>query len=232
MCVNAFPLTGGNGIVNATVYGVRANDDGGHTQFIVDMSATHSAKNPNPDYLVELIDSDDQVHGTFDTGDNFGRGYGHNYNGSVRGTLMFSVPKDTIIKRLKITPDESDPFSIDWSGAPETSADGIIMAFYSGQRVFPQSDYQEDDKYEYQWIFDLKITNAKNTTLLFSSADFAFRDNNGWIYTADKEFPDREIKMLPDESLRFSITFGDVGEFARPTEIIFNNVTMDVGAWV
>jgi hypothetical protein len=229
---DAFPLTGGNGVVTATVYGVAAESGSSHTQFRIDMSATHPAKNPNPDYLVELVDSEDRVHGTFDEGDNFGRGYDNHYNGSVRGTLVFTVPQDAIIKRLKITPDNSDPFSIDWNGVPRTSANGITMQFYNGQRVFPQPNHGEDNKYEYQWIFDIKVTNTKNTTLSFSPGDFAFRDNNGWIYIADKGFPAREIKMLPNESLRFPITFNNIGEFARPSEIIFNNVTMDIGAWV
>ena len=101
------------------------------------------------------------------------------------------------------------------------SANGITMAFYSGQRM-PS---------ERQWIFDIKVTNTKNTTLSFSTEDFALRDNNGWIYIVDS--PDsREMKLLSNESLRFPITFNDVGEFARPSEILFDNVTMDIGAWV
>ena len=234
ICVSAFPLTGGNGIVNATVYGVASESDESNTQFRIDMSATRPARSPNDDYLVQLVDSEDRIHETFDNAGNhnFGGGYVNHYNGSVRGTLVFTVPQDAIIKRLKITPDNSDPFSIDWNGVPRTSADSITMQFYNGQRVFPQPNHGEDNKYEYQWIFDIKVTNTGNTTLSFSPGDFAFRDNNGWIYTADKGFPAREIKMLPNESLRFPITFNNIGEFARPSEIIFNNVAMDIGAWV
>lgn len=222
----AFPLTGGNGIVNATVYGVATESGSSHTQFRIDMSATRMS--PNYNYLVELVDSEDRVHGTSEEGNNFGGGYlvaGEKVlrnNGSVRGTLVFTVPNDVIIKRLKITPDKCDPFSIDWNGLPVTSANGITMTFYSGQRTSSGS----------QWIFDIKVTNTENTTMSFSPGDFAFRDNNGWIYIADKGFPAREIKMLPNESLRFPITFNNIGEFARPSEIMFNGVTMDIGAWV
>lgn len=231
ICVGAFPLTGGNGIVNATVYGVASESDESNTQFRIDMSATHPARSPNDDCLVQLVDSEDRIHETFDNAGNhnFGGGYGNHYNGSVRGTLVFTVPKDVVIKRLKITPDNSDPFSIDWNGVPRTSSDGITMGFYNGQRASPESVFENE--YEYQWIFDIKVTNTENTTLSFSTGDFALRDNNDWVYTADRG-SSREIKLLPDESLRFPITFIGVGEFARPSEIIFNNVTMDIGAWV
>lgn len=231
--VRAFPLTGGNGIVNATVYGVTAESDESNTQFRIDMSAIRMS--PNNNYLVELVDSEDRVHGTSEEGNNFGGGYlvaGEQVlrnNGSVRGTLVFTVPRDVIIKRLKITPDNSDPFSIDWNGVPRTSSDGITMGFYSGQRRSPESVLENE--YEYQWIFDIKVTNTENTTLSFSTGDFALRDNNHWVYTAEKG-SSREIKLLPNESLRFPITFIGVGEFARPSEILFNNVTMDIGAWV
>lgn len=242
ICVDAFPLSGGNGIVNATVYGVTTESGSSYTNFHIDMSATHLGLNNG--YLVELVDSEDRVHGTGTSTKNFGFGYRDadkqvvRNNNSIRGTLEFVVPKDAIIKRLKITPvvpknaiikikslkitpDDLDPFSIDWNGVPITSANGITMAFYSGQRM-PS---------ERQWIFDIKVTNTKNTTLSFSTEDFALRDNNGWIYIVDS--PDsREMKLLSNESLRFPITFNDVGEFARPSEILFDNVTMDIGAWV
>jgi hypothetical protein len=224
-CVDAFPLSGGNGIVNATVYGVTTESGSSYTNFHIDMSATHLGLSNG--YLVELVDSEDRVHGTYEDGTNFGFGYRDadkrvvRNNNSIRGTLEFVVPKDAIIKRLKITPDDLDPFSIDWNGVPITSANGITMAFYSGQRM-PS---------ERQWIFDIKVTNTKNTTLSFSTEDFALRDNNGWIYIVDS-LDSREMKLVPNESLRFPITFNDVGEFARPSEILFNNVTMDIGAWV
>jgi len=225
ICVDAFPLSGGNGIVNATVYGVTTESGSSYTNFHIDMSATHLGLSNG--YLVELVDSEDRVHGTYEDGTNFGFGYRDadkrvvRNNNSIRGTLEFVVPKDAIIKRLKITPDDLDPFSIDWNGVPITSANGITMAFYSGQRM-PS---------ERQWIFDIKVTNTKNTTLSFSTEDFALRDNNGWIYIVDS-LDSREMKLVPNESLRFPITFNDVGEFARPSEILFNNVTMDIGAWV
>jgi hypothetical protein len=227
-CADGFPLTSGNGIVSATVYGVTAENGAINTYFRIDMSATHSTQDPNDDYLVELVDSEDRVHETFEAGDhNFG-GNGPRYNGSVRRTLVFAVPKDTVIKRLKITPDASDPFSIDWNGVPKTSANDITMSFYNGQRIPPQRDL---DEYEYQWILDIKVTNNDNTTLSFSTKDFALKDQNGWVYAAEEVYA-RGIKLLPNESLRFPITFNDVGEFARPSAIMFHNVTMDIGAWV
>jgi len=230
-CVSAFPLSGGNGIVNALVFGVTSESDESNTQFYIDMCVTDIATPayPGNNYFVELVDSEDRIHETSSSGANFG-GYGHIYGNLVRDTLAFTVPKDAIIKRLKITPNQatkSDPFSIDWNGVPEISSDGVIMKFYSGQRISPK--YYDG---QYQWVFDIKLTNTGNTTLTFSTKDFYFEDNNDWIYGADKDA--REIKLSPNETLRFPITFTGIGEFSRATKIIFRdeNVSMDIGAWV
>jgi hypothetical protein len=65
--------------------------------------------------------------------------------------------------------------------------------------------------------------------MAFSANDFTFKDGNNWVYRAVND--DREQKLLANESLRFPVTFVNVGEFSKPSEIIFENVSMDIGAW-
>lgn len=209
----AFPLTGSNGVVNATVYGVSEGKsiNGESIVYYIDMSADERDY-----YSVVLVDSEDIAHGNAQTNDglpNFNSMSGskydkiHAYNGAFRDTLEIPVSEGTIIKRLKITPGSSDPFSIDWNGVPETTEDGIKLQFYSGK-----SEYSGDGKYT--WIFDLKVTNLRNETLTLPS--FSMKDSTGWVYKGTNA----RDKLLADESLRFLVTFQDIGASSRPTELI------------
>ena len=240
MC-SAFPLSGGNGVDNATVFGVskvEASDVMHSGAYIyVDMCASGGDA-----YRIELIDSEDRAYVSHD---DFGSGWNIGYpgsdspenNGSFRKTLVFETQKDTIIKRLKVTPRaSSDPFSIDWNGVPRISANGIAIEFYRGDRraMFDEPGYSLPDPWTsdsrlYKWIFDIKLTNTNSATMAFSANDFTFKDGNNWVYRAVND--DREQKLLANESLRFPVTFVNVGEFSKPSKIIFENVSMDIGAW-
>lgn len=242
-CVSAFPLTGGNGIVNATVYGVTEKEsvNGDGIIYYIDMSADE-----DDIYSIVLVDSEDIAHGNSQTSDgspNFMADSGskyditHIYNGSFRDTLKIPVPEGTVIKRLKITPRSSDPFSIDWDGVPEVSAEGVKLQFYSGK-----SEYTGEGKST--WVFDLKVTNLGNDTITLPS--FFLMDTTGWGYGGTNA----RDKLLSSESLRFLVTFRDIGASSRPSTLIFNmkppvtfenaeelqsnvyeDATMDIGAW-
>ena len=254
--VDAFPLSGGNGIVNATVYGVTEKEtvNGDGTIYCIDMSADAGSKDSWYSYFVVLIDSEDKAYGpspssgamtNFDSGD-----IAHladlALNGyKFRDTVKIAVPEGTVIKRLKITPDEAvpksiitEPFSIDWDGVPEISAQDIKLQFYSGQ-----SERISDGKYK--WVFDVKVTNLGNETV--TAPSFSMLDTSGWIYKGSSP----RDKLLPGEALRFDVVVGGVGAFSRPSELVFNmmppvtfdnaeelqsktyeDASMDIGAWV
>ena len=247
--VDAFPLTGGNEIVNATVYGVteRETVNGDGTIYCIDMSADAGSKDSRRYYSVILVDSEDKAYGPSPSSGamaNFNSGEEAHLadlalNGyKFRDTVQLAVPKGTIIKRLKITPDNSDPFSIDWDGVPEVSAQGIKLQFYNGQ-----PEYTSDGTYS--WVFDVKVTNTGNETV--TAPSFSMLDESGWIYKGSS----LRDKLLPGEALRFDVVVKDVGAFSRPSELIFNmmppvtfdnaeelqsktyeDASMDIGAWV
>lgn len=243
--VDAFPLTGGNGVVNATVYGVTEKGAINSDEMIyyIDMSANKGER-----YSIVLVDSEDIAHGNSQTVDgmsNFEENSGskyditHVYNGSFRDTLQIPVQKGTVIKRLKVTPGASDPFSIDWNGVPEISADGVRLQFYSGK-----SEYTGDGKFA--WTFDLKVTNLRNDTI--NTPSFSMEDTSGWIYIGSTTGD----KLVDGEALRFPVKFSDVGASSRPSKLIcdltpptlgglgeeqnttnaYGTVTMDIGGWV
>ena len=221
-CANAFPLSGGNGVANATVYGVTTEGP----NYFVDMSV-HPYSGF---YHVELIDSEDRASGSLQFPAAGSSGVID--QGSERDTLAFNVPAigpdKAIIKRLKITPFDSDPISIDWKGAPEVSANGIKLVFYSGKRTAEAGA-------KYAWDFDLKITNLGQETLeVPQTGGFTLKDTSGWVYGSGDSTrrSDLEEKLLPNESLRLNVHFDQVGAFSRPAEIAFDGVSMDIGAWV
>lgn len=225
MTANAFPLSGGNGKCSATVYGVLTNPGSG---FSIDMSFFRGvyvgdpvhANDATTDPTYQLIDSDDKAYEGF-----VGLGGASKYNGSVRETVDFKVPDGTIIKRLKITPVDSDPFSIDWNGVPEVDGNGIAMRFYG---ITLQSSRASSTL-----VCDIKVTNTDKTNTLtlgdgITADNFMLKDTNGWVYSTSI-YPAQ--KLLPNESLRLPIRFGSVGLFSRPAEISFKGVSMDIGAW-
>lgn len=246
---DAFPLTNGNGFVNATVYGVTERDsiNGDGIVYCIDMSADAGDKDSRHYYSVVLVDSEDRAYGP-----SLSEGAMANFNSAntvhladlalnnykFRDTVQLAVPKGTIIKRLRITPDDSDPFSIEWDGVPEVSAQGIKLQFYNGQ-----SKRESDGKYT--WTFDVKVTNIGNETVI--APGFSMKDESGWIYKGSSQ----RDRLLPGEALRFNVAFKDTGAFSHPSELIFNmtppatfsgtpetqsrtyeDATMNIRAWV
>lgn len=57
------------------------------------------------------------------------------------------------------------------------------------------------------------------------------KDTTGWGYTAHWGNGETK-KLLPGEAIRFTVDFKYVGEFSRPSELIFRDLTMNVEAWI
>ncbi len=51
------------------------------------------------------------------------------YKGSIRDMLLFDVPKDIIIRSLRIVPSHSDPFYINWIDMPEVTDHNCTLRF-------------------------------------------------------------------------------------------------------
>lgn len=218
---SAFPLTGSNGVVNATVYGVVK----GGSNLYLDMSASDKDSK-----IFELIDSEDRVYGSLKS---FGepRTACYFYNGSIRDTIAFSIPESVEIKRVKVTPTKSDPFMIEWTGVPESRGSGIMLKFY-GATSESMNGPTHVERHLYKWTFDIKITNSGDGILSFETGEIMLKDTVGWIYS-DRGIGGGETKkLLPGESIRFPLEFNRIGEFSRPSELIFRDLTMNIEAWI
>jgi hypothetical protein len=216
----AFPLHGGNGIVNATVYGVMKYEYG--NGLYVDISASDV-----DEYDVELIDSDNDPHSG-----NSGpyRSTLHwfptetKYKESIRDMLLFDVPKDIIIKRLRIVPSHSDPFYIDWTGTPEAIDRNVTLRFYGA--TFEPNGMRWRQGY---WNLDVNITNSANQTAEYNSSNFALVDQFGWVYPGEEG---ELLQKIPTgESMRFNVKVPFVSEISRPMAILFNGMKLDISAW-
>jgi len=216
----AFPLYGGNGIVNATVYGVMKYEygDGLYT----DISASDVDV-----YDIELIDNDNNTYN-----DNSGP-YRSTLNGfptetrskgSVRDMLLFDVPNDIIIKRLRIVPSHSNPFCINWTGMPEATGRNTTLRFYGATYEPNGMRWRQGN-----WNLDLNITNRANQTAEYNSSGFALIDQFGWVYSGEEG---DVLKKIPaGESMRFNVKVPFVSEISSPIAIRFKDMLLDISAW-
>jgi hypothetical protein len=216
---SAFPLSGGNGAVDATVFGVVKSDGSlaADNTILMDLAIHENVSTP-PSMNFQLIDSDDKAYATKEwiPIDNI-----NNPDSKYRTVIQFQVPKGAIIKRLKITPETSDPFSVDWEGVPEASNDNTTMKFYGSSIAYVGSMLKK------RMVFDVKLTNTGQETLTYGTKEFMIIDQFGWAYEASGT---DAAKLLPDESLRFNV---DVNMFqlSRPITLVFKGMEMDISSW-
>lgn len=225
---SAFPLSGGNGQVNATVFGVVQTGD----LIEVDMALYYRDSGS----IIQLIDSDDKIYPTdsnpFDWSASAKGPTQPIFTNYRRETVLFHVPADVILKRIRITPAASEPFSnpfsVDWTGVPEVSDNKTSIKFY-GHSSETKSDPYASDLYRKpeKQTFDVKLTNKGNETMEYSGNDFSITDQFGWIFICTN-IPTG--KLLPGESLRFDVDV-DMYKLSRPITLSFRGLKMDISAW-
>lgn len=238
-----FPLTGGNGIINASVLGMCLENG----YIIIDVISS--------DYLndVTLVDSDDNFYGDERAGY---PGYDRTSIGAYspneyakrhalnRNIWTIPVPQNVQLKQVRITPSTGDPFLIDLNGknkSPDTamnfsrannspksdqdtaSSESMTIKF-NGVENF--SDSSEDGTQG--WDIDLKITNAEKQTIEVDRHEFTVLDQFGFPYSSNAG--SKLIKLLPGESMRTTISLASVSRFSQPATLIYEpeNIYLDI----
>ena len=246
--LTAFPLTGGNGAITATVFGVKYSD---HTSI---------SPNPSPEtktlvtidmacdlpwFNAVLVDNDDNFYNT-----EYSISYMTNIAGvpkegpskissghNQRNLLSFIIPKGATIKRLRIEPRASsspdpnpeypDPFVVDWKDTPD-----ITIKFYSVNKSLgdPTNPNEVGKMF---WDFALKITNNRTQNLQLKYSDLVFEDQYGWQYTGsvDKYGGDKETVLLPGESIKTIVKVSGVSPFSRLVNLLYKGWSLDISAW-
>jgi len=229
--ISAFPLTGGNGIESATVYGTCKYDGGS-----IGLDLGMTMENPN-DYRNELsivlVDKDDIFYEPYE--DSY---YQPLATAKPRYMLSFrGLPDDVVIKHIRFDPVTSDPFIIEWSGVPEVSGEKVDVHYYDFRRGYLEGVMN--------WWFDVKITNTDSTMLQINTGDFAATDQFGTTFIGSDNMHGREdktVNLLPGESIRFELRLDAVSPLSRPVYLVYEpeyyaefygpeSLRMDVSAW-
>lgn len=224
----AFPLKGGNGQVNAEVFGVlpgetlNNNAAQQHKTQVMDVDVFYDS----PLQKATIVDSEDKFYDCDrirGIESQFSSQLGSNIQENTgRVFFEFEVPQGIEIKRLKLTPFVGDPFSINWDKVPEVSSSSLEMKFYGANKNTNGGMQGLSDV----WNFDVKITNNDTKKMDISSDAFTILDQYGWFY---KAIGDKNT-LMPGESMRLDIR-STMSKLSRPVALKYDNLTMDVSAW-
>jgi len=229
---SAFPLSNGNGDVNATVFGIIKMEHGG---IILDMMISDPnvdmSRMDNPETKVTLVDSEDKFYES----DSYRKNVG-NHRWYLEFGGFGEIPEKAEIKRVRISPPVGNPFSIDWTGVPEIKNDLVALKFYGFKNELNEDHSDPTGYLVSTWTVDVKITNNDSTNLEVKERDFKIVDQFGSVYEtlASGLQDDSSVEtLLPKESMRVNIEFHPVSQLSRPVYLIYEplNQKMDISAW-
>ena len=234
-CVSAFPLSGGNGQINATVLGIFQDD--GTLYLDILFPANYYVDSPNADTTkVTLVDSEDKFYDMSGGPSGSGSSVGDQDRKSPRRLFSSSsVPQKAEIKRVRIAPAKGDPFSIEWTGVPEVKGPSVSMKFY-GPTTPPGYDPSERTLMK-DWGFDVKITNIGTQKQSIGNDQFEVVDQFGFHYggitSSEMVQGPSFVDLMPGESMRFTVVIERVSKLSRPVYLTHlpSNLTMDISAW-
>lgn len=249
--VSAFPLTGGNELVNATVFGVITNNNEvgesnneKEVSFLVDVACDMSQFN------AVLVDDDDNFYQAYDVSSPNNMISGAPKQGSAniegytqtRTVIEFIVPEGTVIKRLRIEPERNHastdsvllpnsylmPISVDWNGVPEIIDNNTVIKFYGSTHNEDTTSYTK----RIIWHNTIKLTNNDSKPLKFRYGDVIFEDQYGWYYPGSgKYYEDEKVTLLPGESMKTVVGVRGVSPLSRLVRLMYQNMSMDISAW-
>lgn len=219
--VSSFPISGGNGQLNVTVFGViwgSNSEDDNMSDIYIDIAIESPLQVPCLNYTAVLLDENDR---SYQKTDEVCLG--------ERNLLGFRVPKNDVIKQLKLEFEKSANISmnwkpvvlVNWENPPGTTADNLTIKFYDAKKSEVYYNGWRD------WYFDVKLTNGGKEKQIVTLSDFAMRDQYGWDYTSGN----LKCELLPGESMRFYIPVHFVSDISKPTILKYGNLSIDVSGW-
>ncbi|HNX39003.1 MAG TPA: hypothetical protein PKK11_00360 [Methanothrix sp.] len=214
----AYPLQGGNGVVNCTVFGASKDPSGeSKTVLTVDLSLTRvNASNKAPiSALFRLTDGNDRV---FDSAMDGSRDLDMG-----RRLVAFLVPKETIARILTVSPSQSpsagEQFSIRFPELANISNENLTLLYYGMLRSVVNSNKKTVE-------LDVSLTNNGTKKLSLDAGNFTLKDQWGWVYQS-REYDNYGKKGLsaavlqPNQTLRSSLIFASLSPLSRPAELVY-----------
>jgi hypothetical protein len=214
----AFPLVTSDGIIK--IYGMVPTSDG----FALDIFSPYQFHDSGiaPDLKVDVVDSEDRFIKARNVEDVSQPGY----NDRALYFFEFDQPV-TQIKRVRIETPNQDVYSIAWSGVPEASTKNITIKLYGVKDNTQKDTYTGLQKKQYD--FEVKVTNKMPHGLALSPKFFWLLDQFNYGYAVTGE----EYKLLPNESVRYTLSSQELSPLSRPKGLIFlpENFTIDLEGW-
>ena len=213
----AFPLQTTDGKIE--IYGMIPTKDG----FALDIFSPYEIQGSAiaSNLKVDVVDSEDRFIKADNVRDVSNPGY------DDRALYFFKFDKPaTQIKRTRIETPLQDVYSISWSGVPEVSDKNITIRLYG---ITDKSETDYDGLRYKQYDFEVKITNNMDQGLLLSPKYFWLLDQFNYGYEVKAE----EYKLLPNESVRYTLTSQKLSPLSRPKGLTFlpENFTIDLEGW-
>ncbi len=218
--VQAYPLQGGNGAVNCTVFGTSKDTwSSGDSKiyFLVDLSLNRvNASDIAPvSAIFRLTDGNDRV---FNMSQDYSRDLGQG-----RRLIAFLVPKETIAQILTVTPSHDsstgEPFSIRFPELLNISNKDVNLLYYGILRSAVNSNKKTVE-------LDISLTNNGTDQISFDTGNFTLKDQWGWVYQS-REYDSSGRKgisattLRPNETIRSSLIFASLSPLSRPAELLY-----------
>ncbi|HOV81175.1 MAG TPA: DUF4352 domain-containing protein [Methanothrix sp.] len=215
----AYPLYGGNGAVNCTVFGIFKDPSSGESKTIltVDLSLIRvNASNSVPVAAsFQLTDGNDRV---FDIAQAYCRDLDRE-----RRLIAFLVPKETIARILTVSPSPGqsagDQFSIRFPELLNISNENVTLLYYGMQRSIVNSNKKTVE-------LDVSLTNNGSEKLSIDAGNFTLKDQWGWIYKSSEydSFGRKGLSaavLQPNETVRSGLIFASLSPMSRPAELVY-----------
>ncbi|MBN1322962.1 MAG: hypothetical protein JW986_03050 [Methanotrichaceae archaeon] len=213
-----YPLVGGNGVVNCTVFGafksiLPLDHENKNVIMNVDMGLVGLDGNPVlANYT--MVDGNDRIYGAI-------RGYCRDVQPGRR-ILGFVVPREAVIKTVRVEPVEGAPFTIEWPDLPEANDGDVYLRYYGAV----EKGFQVEKG---SVTLDVGLTNNLSYPLPISPENFSLEDQWGWRYVEATGFSPHVLG--PNESGREWITFDPISPLSRPARLEFRCAT-DRSLWI
>ncbi len=219
-----YPLHGGNGAVNCTIFGafkdpwVSANANSDRYMVLnVDLGlARTNASNSTPiKATYSLTDGNDRVY-------KMDPDYARDLQPG-RWLIGFVVLREAIAKSLTVDPtadaSAGEQFIVHFHELSNASNGNVTLLYYGVLKSSLQSNKKLME-------FDIGLANNGSSKLPLSASNFSLRDQWGWMYGAAEPgryglqgFPSTLLEQ--NGTIRSSLVFGSLSPLTRPVEMVY-----------
>lgn len=199
-----YPLQGGNGATNCTIFGfIKGPLDNSSQDSVlkVDVGIT------TPDNVTyQVMDDKDTLYTADSTlSEQLQPG---------RSIQAFVVPKAVrVFKLFKAVPASGSPITINWWKTPKESNEDLVIRYYG------VVDYDLSAERE-SYIYEIGLGNNGTKNIPVSPENFTLLDQNGWDYYTGYGFSPMVIEA--GKAIRVRLSFTDLSPLSIPRALVFD----------